>query len=500
MTTAMKRPQLHELIKEAVAGVVSKVDIDAEAERQLAGMAAAPQEKTASAQPSYVPTDYIEKLAGALDYASGVLAKQAEIAETQLKPGQGPNALQVLEAPSGENPVQPGNQGSATAKNTPPMNPPVTSTTVAKDPANTMDDNYEMMHGEQPVEPISNEKASVKAAHVTALYRKNRSLLGLNKLAADEPKRSGALPDWAYGAVPGVMGAPIAGGLGPVAGGILGGALSSRGGQEAAAAGIDPTQGAKRSAIGQMIGAVPGHLLGAGLGSAVGRPGLGALGGGMAGAGLGHHLAMQKYKDMQDAAAAAPEAEAAKAASANWLYAKNLRALGMHKKAEDALSPAKISAGPAEATGADAPPAASAAEEGPIPSEPSDVNKQKTMISSNDAAIDYQKREAKADPKSDMGDVVTEPAQSASTDKTLDLVFAKTREAGAKIASDLTRTAAAQALLAKYAAEAESRRRGKEKQSQMSSGGGGSAAPGMDPKLTTPAGQTGMDTSTPNRM
>ncbi len=115
MTTAMKRPQLHELVKEAVAGTVSKVDIDVEAERQLANMGEGPpvQEKTAAvAAPAeeLTPSDYIEKLAGALDYGANLL-KQADVAETKLKPGEGPNALQVLEAPGGENPVKPGNQG-----------------------------------------------------------------------------------------------------------------------------------------------------------------------------------------------------------------------------------------------------------------------------------------------------------------------------------------------------------------------------------------------------
>ena len=357
MTTAMKRPQLHELVKEAVAGTVSKVDIDVEAERQLANMGEGPpvQEKTAAvAAPAeeLTPSDYIEKLAGALDYGANLL-KQADVAETKLKPGEGPNALQVLEAPGGENPVKPGNQGQATPKNVVPMTPAVISTEVAKDPANTMADNYRMMHPEQPVEPISNEKITLKNASAQALYLKNQSALGVSKEASEQE-----------------------------------------------------------------------------------------------------------------------------------LHSKNLAHLGLQKRAEDALSPAKISAPAAEATGSDPPADASPAEEG-VPSEPSDVNKQKAMIASNQAAMDYKKVTAKADPKSDMKDVVTEPAQSASTDKTLNMVFSKTREAGAKIASDLTRTAAAQALLAKHAAEAEARKDSgkKEKQSQ-----------GM-PQLATPAGQSGFSTT-----
>lgn len=361
MTTAMKRPMLHEIVKEAVAGTVSKVDIDAEAERQLANMGVVPepQEKTASAEPAELtPSDYIEKLAGAMEYGADLL-KKADIAETQLKPGTGPNALEVLEAPGGENPVQPGNQGKATDKNTPPMNPPVQASGVAKDPANAMATNDAMMHGEQPVEPISNESAPIKAASAQVLYLKNQAALGIHKEASPQT-----------------------------------------------------------------------------------------------------------------------------------LYAKNLASLGLMKQAEDALSPATISAPAADALGAAAPTAASASEEGPAPSEPSDVNSQKALIASNQAAMDYKKVQAKKDPVSDMSDVVTEPAMSAAHDKTLNMVFDKTREAGAKIASDLTRTAAAQALLAKHAADAACRKGAgkKEKQSQMGGGGG-------QPLPTTPQQATGMNTA-----
>jgi hypothetical protein len=175
------------------------------------------------------------------------------------------------------------------------------------------------------------------------------------------------------------------------------------------------------------------------------------------------------------------------------LYAKNLAALGLLKQAEDALNPAKVSGGAAEATGADPPQAASAAQEGPAPSEPSDVNSQKSMIGSNEAAINYKKVQAKKDPVSDMKDVVTEPGMSAAHDKTLNMVFDKTREAGAKIAADLTRTAAAQALLAKYA-EGCSKKKTKEKQSQMT-GMGGSMGMGNPGLPSTPAAATGQNTT-----
>lgn len=472
MTTAMKRPQLHDLVKEAVAGTASKVDIDAEAMRQLANMGVVPQgrEKVAAAESptKLLPTAYIDKVAGALDYAAGLLSKQADVGTTKLGPGEGPNALQVLTPQGGENPVkEPGSQGQASGKNIPPRTPPMQSSGVAKDPSNAMATNDSMMHGEQPVEPIKNEKTS-------AVYRRNLAVMGLQKVAKKEaPPRSGDLPDYAYGAVPGLLG-------GGVPGALMGGALSSRAGEMAQQAGIDPTEGAKRSATGQIIGGLGGSLAGAGLGAGLGSIGgrggaalgamLGSIPGGFGGAYLGHRVATG---DLRRAA----EAEAAKNASVKNVYLRNMEVFGLRKMAEDAINPAHIVAGPAEAMGSAAPPGVAPSEEG-VPNEPSDVNAQKALISSNQAAINYTRAQAKRDPKSDMGDVVSEPALSAARDKTLNMVFQHTQEAGAKISSDLTRTAAAQALLSKFAAEAAAK---KVKQGEL---------PGSPPDMSSAAGQS----------
>ena len=75
----------------------------------------------------------------------------------------------------------------------------------------------------------------------------------------------------------------------------------------------------------------------------------------------------------------------------------------LNKLAEDALNPANISAAPAAAQGAEAPVGASGSEDGPAPDEPADVDSQKGMVASNEAAINYTKRDAKADPKRDLG-------------------------------------------------------------------------------------------------
>lgn len=150
-------------------------------------------------------------------------------------------------------------------------------------------------------------------------------------------------------------------------------------------------------------------------------------------------------------AAAEPPAPAAEPQD---IFARNLARLGIEKRAEDAIFPAQISAGPAQGQGEEAPPGASAAEQ-QVPSEPADVNSQKTMISSNDAAINYTKQQAKRDPKSDLGKVWTEPALSSATDKTLQEAFDNTGNAGVKISHDLAKTAAAQAMLQRMVEEVE---------------------------------------------
>jgi len=116
------------------------------------------------------------------------------------------------------------------------------------------------------------------------------------------------------------------------------------------------------------------------------------------------------------------------------------------KVAEDAINPAQISAG----TVPNGPPEGASASEENVPAVPSDVSSQEQMVASNQAAIDFTKRDAKADPKKDVDQLLSENAQTAATDKTLERVFDRTGEAGAKIASMQQggiKTAAARVLL-----------------------------------------------------
>ena len=97
---------------------------------------------------------------------------------------------------------------------------------------------------------------------------------------------------------------------------------------------------------------------------------------------------------------------------------------------------------------ADVPPEATASEEG-VPSLPGPAAAQRHMIDSNEAARDYTKREAKAEPKEQMGEVLDEPAQKKSTDAVLQNNLSNTSEAGVKISA--AQAVAARALLGKIA-------------------------------------------------
>lgn len=150
-----------------------------------------------------------------------------------------------------------------------------------------------------------------------------------------------------------------------------------------------------------------------------------------------------------------------------------IRAAAMQKKAEDAINPAKLS------SSSDTPPAASKSGEG-VPSEPSDVSSQKNMIGSNQAAINFTKGQAKADPKKDVGQVLSEPPLSKATDSTLHKVLDHTSSAGVKISSaqpDTVKVAAVRALLTKYAESACKDKEKKEKQSNLGMPGGTAQGP-----------------------
>lgn len=481
-TTAMPRPTLHDFVKTAMEASAAKVDLSLEGARRVAstGDVLPSSEKTASAAPAAkvnddVPTEYINKLAEALEFAAASMGSKTAAEETKgLGPGQGPGALETNKGklPTEEN-IDTSQLGKA--KTQPPVHPTTAKLPgQQKDPGGTMETNVGMKHPEQPVEPISNEKTSQVA------YLNNLLATGLLKLASDENGQlylapaneqvkvamsGGQLAAGAGGAASGgAKGTLVGAGAGGLAGGLSGaaaGGLTGAAGGGLIGAGLGGLGGL---AIGGPGGAAHGALMGGlggaaigGLGGAAAGGASGAVLGGTGGAVIGAPVgmlrggaqAMRAQAAAEQAAAEQAAVEMPKAAESN-LVARNLMVIGLYKQAEDAINPAQVSAGKAEATGAKPPPGAAPAGQ-EVPSEPSDVSAQKRkMISSNEAAINYTKRDAKADPKSDVGDVVKEPAQTSSTDPVLNHVFSHTGEAGTKVSS-ITRVAAARAVLSKLA-------------------------------------------------
>lgn len=132
-------------------------------------------------------------------------------------------------------------------------------------------------------------------------------------------------------------------------------------------------------------------------------------------------------------------------------------ALRQVKTAEDAINPAKISAGAATP-----PDTRESGQSGGV----SPAGGQTSLVGSNQAAIDYKRSAAKSVPKADLKAMIAEPALSSATDKTLGMAFAHTGEAGTKFASaeaGSVKTAAARTLLQKLAAEADEKKNAQDK-------------------------------------
>ena len=541
----MARPNLQDLIKQAMEGSASKISVSLEAARQIANVGGTPpvQEKTAAADPTveHVPTDFILKLAAAAKYTANELNPKlaADTLEaTGIGPGEGPGALEVTPAKAeGDGVIEAGQTGHAKSQDLPPQTPPIVKDpTRPTQPATSLQTNDSMMHSEQPVEPISNEKTSISSANPA--YINNLLALGLLKTAAtDQGIQIVPVNDVVKEAIaPLLLAAPAAlAGAGALGGGALGamqatpgnkmqgiarGAVGTAGGGALGSLGGGALGTLGGAALGGLAGGIVGGPAGALLGAGTAGLGGGLLGagvGGLYGAGKGYSAAMRpavqpKTASVEDIAnkmvestkkaeASQPRtqeqlvqafneklAEANKSGDQNALsklaYAKNLLILGLTKQAEDAIFPAQISSGKSSDNGTNSPEGVSPSEEG-VPKEPSDVTNQKRqMLSSNQAAIDYTKREAKADPKSDVNQVLNEPALSSSTDKTLDQALSHVDEAGAKISSaNLTRIAASRAVLAKLAAAQSDKSQEKKTKKAM----------GMGTPPTTPQAASGFN-------
>jgi hypothetical protein len=174
-TSIAARPSLHDLVKAASAGALSRVNISEEAARQQRVIS---EEKTASVASANenVSTDYANQLAGALDFVSEKLASGANLAgayklsEHHVEPGQGPGALTVLESNVKGAPPGPGGQGHGHSMQV-AANPPVEKGRPQEHSPSNMGTNYTHAPGAggHPLE--KNNSAKLLEANRAALAK-----------------------------------------------------------------------------------------------------------------------------------------------------------------------------------------------------------------------------------------------------------------------------------------------------------------------------------------
>lgn len=492
MGSMVVRPTVQEMIKAAMAGASSRLDVSREASRQAENLG----EKTASAQEAPVSKvaeyDQAMHLADAVEYIADAFAKEATI-------GEGPNTLEVSQAPGGTQPNQP--RGKVTADSG-------MQSARGTDPASQLKNNIDSPPGGKGHQELSISGGKGKVASVkdrVASFAKNRvedvknvpkNLRRAKDVASEMRKhdvpsaiRKGQksdLKEALTGAAKGIgtAAAPVAaaGGAalalrkkkektasileafqkeakkvsvdeslvrdkGPgtkrlstgeaVGAALLGGPGGYFGARKAREHGHKALHGGVAGAFGDAVGGQAGARLGAAAGKALGGHDLaGAIAGRVAGGYGGYKALTHSYgKDKEE-----PKS---KKASMNDLAAA-LDAY-VEKAAEDAINPAKISAGAA------VPPDTSASGESggaPVGGMPEGNT---SLVSSIDSAINYTKGQAKAKSKEEMKAYTNEPA--LKDDGALAAAFSHAGEAGTKMSSvqGSVKTAAARALLSKLA-------------------------------------------------
>lgn len=391
------RPLVQDLVKQAMENVAQRAQIASEGARQMKLAEAGPVET--AAQDGVISTEYAMKLAAALEYAGPGILAMAKRAETSLPEG-------VTHSAVGGSPPGPNGQGHGHAQ--PPMHPGMQSA-GPHDPATQMDNTlHEYTHGVQAT-AMSGGKGK------TASSRFSRNVHVLRNLVKEAVSASWMLPRMVRGGVQRTvnMGIPIAGSVG--AGGVRGMVNEAKT--------LAPF--ADKALVGMSVPqriAEKKNMMSA-FHNVSGIP------------------AMQGAHAMQGM----------KTATA-YIGLPNFRKLAGEyddfrvKQAEDAINPARISAGPA------VPPDTSASGEAggePVGGAPQGP---RGLVGSNEAAINYKRQAAYAPRKSELKAYFSEPALTSSTDSTLNQAFSHTGEAGTKLSSaQLVKSAAARALLSKLA-------------------------------------------------
>jgi hypothetical protein len=366
----------------------------------------------------------VEKMASAVEEVVRLLLDEQDTGgkEVTAQEGAPENATQmptnVKQAPEAED----ANFGEAKAKI--PENPPQEKVLPAEKGQAAMATN----------EAAQAEEAKVAAAvddpEILAAARNPEAMLAARKSG----QRSGGI-------------------LGGLTGGTIGGVSGGLAGSRIGGGSLGATLGG--AALGAAIGGTSGALAGRPIGKARGgfvesdfakrHPITGALIGGTPGVYGG--MAADRVREAQHDAMLAEANKKSKGKRKTGSLQSYVSEL-LEKSAADPSSPqASVSAAKSDALPEDRPlnaPLAAGAEG------------QRAMISSNEAAMNLTKRQAKALPKQQLGNLLSEKALTSSTDKALDQTLgAQTvSQAGAKIANERKlKIAAARALISKIASE-----------------------------------------------
>lgn len=472
------RPMLQDLVKAAMVDSVARVRITEEAHLQSVKTAGEKcgecglekhSGSCAKAKSAGASGQHVEKLASALDYCAELLKEATNLAgsygltEHMQTPAPG-----VLEATSSK--PLPDHKGQGV--HTTPMHTGMES--VGKtDPKNQVPTNAsEPVHGEMMQTNYGKKSASVldlvrqKLASEKEEREETEGMSeaekGLNKARKaheeEQIKKEGGAryaAGAAVNAVRGAVGKAVAGV--PGAGKAIGDFAKNRVQNVKDVPGILKNRRIAQSAateLKQHGGDVPEFIrkgMESGLAEHQGKvrsglKGLATLGTAGTAAGIGAHQALKKKDDSgkKVAFAITDKGHPKEMPKLSHSLADYMRA----KVAEDAINPAKISAGPA------VPPDTSAAGESggaPVGGAPQGPTH---LVGSADSAIGYTRGQAYANRKQDLGKYWSEPAMSAAHDNVLQVAFENTGKAGPKIASapaSSVKTAAARVLLTKLA-------------------------------------------------
>jgi len=417
------RPTVNDMVKAAMAGAASRVDIAREATRQAERLGE--ETKTASAAPMVeeVPTfDEAEKLASALEYLADEVEKEAS---ELVAPGKGPGALHVMESPGGSQLPQHFGQ----AHHTVPMH-------------SGGQKGLPTERGATMIENDLNHRPGGTQTQQTALNgdkgHKHAAAIRAASVKVAEEEKSAVSASWLNKGISSGLQSATPARATSFANNLRG--MANNPANASLPVGSQAHTGANFA--GNEIARLHGPAVAAKLASE------------------DPELEKRESKGMAEAKRGLSKAEAAheeEKKEASPSRAAQLRQL-QTKIAEDAINPAQISGGAAVK-----PDMRQSGESGGV----APSGGQTSMISSNESAINYTRGQAKSEPKADMRAYVTEPALSGSTDTVLSNAFAHSGQAGTKFASTapLAKTAQARSLLVKLAADAEAKQ--KEKESAM---------------------------------